>query len=208
MSNVRLNRTDVATRPFIHSPSTSPQRNRGLLPRSMRVLVLLLVAGGQWTLDRGLAQAAENVANGATRSLEQSFEQRANPFLQRYCVRCHNADKMTSGIRRGPRMAPFRRGCCCGLPFPMKVRTGPRRISKFHCASCPITQATAALDAPGRSRPQARPRRAVPRPRGGTQKTGRRRVPHRQSWEEPAVSRPLPDPAADSDRCSWPGGLG
>jgi cytochrome c553 len=40
-------------------------------------------------------------AHGAeeTGSLEKSFEQQVRPFLKQYCVRCHRAEKMTSGVR-------------------------------------------------------------------------------------------------------------
>src|SRR5205814_1965724 len=30
---------------------------------------------------------------------EKAFDQHVNPFLKSFCVRCHNADKMTSGVR-------------------------------------------------------------------------------------------------------------
>lgn len=46
-----------------------------------------------------LALAEEAVVNGADQTLEQSFEQRAKPFLKQYCMRCHDAEKMTSGVR-------------------------------------------------------------------------------------------------------------
>ncbi|OWK37491.1 DUF1592 domain-containing protein [Fimbriiglobus ruber] len=41
----------------------------------------------------GLARADD------TKSLDKGFEQNVKPFLNRYCVRCHNADKQTSGVR-------------------------------------------------------------------------------------------------------------
>ena len=44
-----------------------------------------------------LAHAA-NAADGQT-PLEKSFDLHVKPFLKRYCVRCHNAEKMKSGIR-------------------------------------------------------------------------------------------------------------
>src|SRR4051812_42982347 len=34
-----------------------------------------------------------------TDALEKAFENRVKPFLKQHCVRCHNADKMTSGVR-------------------------------------------------------------------------------------------------------------
>ena len=42
-----------------------------------------------------------NVTRGAedAKVLEKSFEQHVKPFLKQYCVRCHNAEKMKSGIR-------------------------------------------------------------------------------------------------------------
>ena len=44
-----------------------------------------------------LAHAA-NAADGQT-PLEKSFDLHVKPFLKQYCVRCHNAEKMKSGIR-------------------------------------------------------------------------------------------------------------
>ncbi len=40
-------------------------------------------------------------AHGAedARAIEKSFDQHVKPFLKQYCIRCHNADKMTSGVR-------------------------------------------------------------------------------------------------------------
>ncbi len=32
-------------------------------------------------------------------ALEKSFDEQLKPFLQKHCVKCHNADKMTSGVR-------------------------------------------------------------------------------------------------------------
>src|SRR5438445_395450 len=32
-------------------------------------------------------------------ALEKSFDQQVKPFLKQYCTRCHNVDKMTSGVR-------------------------------------------------------------------------------------------------------------
>ncbi|MBI1345113.1 DUF1592 domain-containing protein [bacterium] len=39
------------------------------------------------------------LASAEPASLDQSFASTAGPFLQQHCVRCHNADELTSGIR-------------------------------------------------------------------------------------------------------------
>jgi len=80
MPNVRSNRADVSASP-------------------LRVFALLLVAAAGWTMPCGLALAAEKVVDSAGQALEQSFDGRAKPFLKQYCVRCHNAEKMSSGVR-------------------------------------------------------------------------------------------------------------
>ena len=49
--------------------------------RAASVLAILLLAGP--------ARAAD----------DKAFDQHVKPFLKRYCVRCHNADKPTSGVR-------------------------------------------------------------------------------------------------------------
>lgn len=45
-----------------------------------------------------LLVADVHAAEGPT-PLEKSFDVHVKPFLKRYCVRCHNADKMKSGVR-------------------------------------------------------------------------------------------------------------
>jgi hypothetical protein len=98
MFNVRVNRTDVSASSLQDARSALLQTG-SCLPQCVRMLALLLMAGAGSTMHRGLAQAEEAVVNGAARTLEQSFEQRAKPFLKQYCMRCHDAEKMTSGVR-------------------------------------------------------------------------------------------------------------
>lgn len=59
------------------------------------VIALLSVTGMIWTTCCWLAQAAD----GPTVPLETSFQQQVKPFLEQYCVQCHNADTMMSGVR-------------------------------------------------------------------------------------------------------------
>jgi Protein of unknown function (DUF1592)/Protein of unknown function (DUF1588)/Protein of unknown function (DUF1587)/Protein of unknown function (DUF1595)/Protein of unknown function (DUF1585) len=57
-----------------------------IAPPTLAAIAILLVAS--------VAHAAED-----NNSLEKSFDVHVKPFLKQYCVRCHNAEKMTSGIR-------------------------------------------------------------------------------------------------------------
>ena len=60
-------------------------------------LTLLTICG--MGVNLAPAQAADSIASDADRMLEQSFEQQAKPFLKQYCLRCHNAEKASSGVR-------------------------------------------------------------------------------------------------------------
>src|ERR1700677_3386813 len=51
-----------------------------------------------------VAAALLSIANSAgaaddPKPLEKSFDLHVKPFLKRYCMRCHNVDKMSSGVR-------------------------------------------------------------------------------------------------------------
>lgn len=52
-----------------------------------------------WTADAQDARISEEVAEGAVASIENRFQEQIQPLLKEYCLRCHNADKMKSGIR-------------------------------------------------------------------------------------------------------------
>lgn len=60
------------------------------MPGSVRVLALLFVV----IMMASVAAAADGINGLATR-----FEQQVKPFLKQHCERCHNAEKLTSGIR-------------------------------------------------------------------------------------------------------------
>jgi len=60
------------------------------MPALLRVLSLLFVV----VMMASVAAAADGINGLATR-----FEQQVKPFLKQHCERCHNAEKLTSGIR-------------------------------------------------------------------------------------------------------------
>ncbi len=62
-------------------------------------MALFLVAGTCGLLAGRACRADEPSNPDVTVALEQSFDQRAGPLLKQYCVRCHHADKATSGVR-------------------------------------------------------------------------------------------------------------
>src|SRR5262245_25906234 len=51
--------------------------------RFLYALFAMLIASPAWADD----------------ALEAPFNRNVKPFLKQYCVRCHNADKQTSGVR-------------------------------------------------------------------------------------------------------------
>src|SRR5262245_53922174 len=55
---------------------------------SKKYWIVCALGVGVWTARLLLAQ-----------NLESSFDQQVKPFLKQNCVRCHNADLMTSGVR-------------------------------------------------------------------------------------------------------------
>ncbi|HIA19295.1 MAG TPA: DUF1587 domain-containing protein, partial [Planctomycetaceae bacterium] len=73
------------------------------LKNSLPVAVLLVTVAGLLAtrpVQPRTAGGQENpaVASKATAE-EKSFQQQVQPLLKKYCLRCHNADKMKSGIR-------------------------------------------------------------------------------------------------------------
>src|SRR5690242_12143246 len=77
-------------------PSTQSTR---IIPRAIATVAALLPI---FCASRGLAQqAAPAPALGADQAaaINQRFQQHIQPLLNKYCLRCHNADKMKSGIR-------------------------------------------------------------------------------------------------------------
>ncbi len=59
----------------------------------VRVLLLIGVAGTM------LASLNPACAGDESKTLATSFERQVKPFLQQHCARCHNEEKLTSGIR-------------------------------------------------------------------------------------------------------------
>ena len=51
------------------------------------------------TVSLGWAQADEGKPTAPAVSSQESFTKQVQPLLKKYCLRCHNADKMKSGIR-------------------------------------------------------------------------------------------------------------
>jgi mono/diheme cytochrome c family protein len=68
-----------------------------LLRLDLHPLTLLLVTLAWLRCD--LLVAADNAVGLSDATLEQSFTQRAKPFLKQHCQRCHDAQGMSSGIR-------------------------------------------------------------------------------------------------------------
>lgn len=60
---------------------------------------MLLLVGANCVAYRSTAFAVENGVSADAAAIEQSFQQQIKPFLQLHCVRCHNAEKQSSGIR-------------------------------------------------------------------------------------------------------------
>jgi len=63
--------------------------------RTLSALALLSCAGIAWTARFLSAQNASTTPQ----NLQPSFDQHVKPFLQQNCVKCHNADTMTAGVR-------------------------------------------------------------------------------------------------------------
>src|ERR1051325_2969685 len=69
--------------------------NRYLRPRPETALILLSLIGIASTERFLLGQATGDTQ----KPLEPSFHEIVAPFFQRNCVRCHNSDLSTAGIR-------------------------------------------------------------------------------------------------------------
>src|SRR5262249_40852240 len=59
------------------------------------VAALLSITWIVWTTRSWLARPGDTQAV----ALESAFQTQIKPFLGQYCVQCHNADVMTSGVR-------------------------------------------------------------------------------------------------------------
>ncbi len=73
-------------------------------PTNLRSLSMFSVVVGVLTLAQALAWNANGqeipaVPNAAVAAEETAFQKRVQPLLQKYCLRCHDADNMESGIR-------------------------------------------------------------------------------------------------------------
>jgi mono/diheme cytochrome c family protein len=72
---------------------------RRSLWRFTRVLLLASVAFAVGIIVSTGSAFAQEKARGETDTLGDSFARQAKPFLNQHCVRCHHADKQTSGVR-------------------------------------------------------------------------------------------------------------
>jgi hypothetical protein len=63
------------------------------------VNVALAVLATVICLSTSAVHAQGESASAATADVEKSFDQQIRPLLKKFCLRCHNVDKMTSGIR-------------------------------------------------------------------------------------------------------------
>jgi len=58
-----------------------------------------MISARRWFMLLALLFVARPARSDDVATLEKSFDQDVKPFLKSYCVKCHNADKMTSGVR-------------------------------------------------------------------------------------------------------------
>src|SRR4051794_10346375 len=84
-----------------HAEARTP--SRATVPVALSV-ALTSVVGMLRVLPISLAILVQSAASAAQaagdeKSLESSFDLEVKPFLKQYCVRCHNVEKRTSGIR-------------------------------------------------------------------------------------------------------------
>lgn len=74
------------------------QRHRFALgPRRLFVFALALICATMASWVQPVT--AEDTNNGEIAKLAQQFSESIQPFLNQHCVRCHNPEKLTSGIR-------------------------------------------------------------------------------------------------------------
>src|SRR5690242_13172837 len=77
-------------------PSTQSTR---IIPHAIATVAALLpIFCASLGLGQEAAQAPALAADQAA-AINQRFQQHIQPLLNKYCLRCHNADKMKSGIR-------------------------------------------------------------------------------------------------------------
>ncbi|MEP7363261.1 MAG: DUF1592 domain-containing protein [Acidobacteriota bacterium] len=62
-------------------------------------LAFLALSGAAWTTHLVLAQSPESSTAPQVAPLTAEFSQSIKPFLEKNCVKCHNADNPTAGIR-------------------------------------------------------------------------------------------------------------
>ena len=65
---------------------------------NLGLAAILLALVTSWLMSGLRAQEADKVAEAAD-SERRAFQKQIQPLLKKYCQRCHNVDKMTSGIR-------------------------------------------------------------------------------------------------------------
>jgi len=78
-----------------HSHSTSKFRFAFAVLATANLLFIFQIAN---TLAQN-APAAEEAAAGQVAAIQQRFQTQIQPLIQKHCLRCHNLDKMKSGIR-------------------------------------------------------------------------------------------------------------
>ncbi|MFP6668603.1 MAG: LamG-like jellyroll fold domain-containing protein, partial [Pirellulales bacterium] len=72
------------------------------LPATFRFTAITVTILSLLPLDSARAeddQTPRKAAESKSSEISRSFDQKIQPLLKKYCVRCHNAKKMTSGIR-------------------------------------------------------------------------------------------------------------
>ncbi len=73
-----------------------------LLPATFRFTAITVTILSLLPLDSARAeddQTPRKATESKSSEISRSFDQKIHPLLKKYCVRCHNAEKMTSGIR-------------------------------------------------------------------------------------------------------------
>jgi hypothetical protein len=75
-------------------------KHETLMPRSKRCVALgLLMLAMLVPVQTAESQQKPGTPNAVIAADEVAFKERIQPLLQKFCVRCHNADNMESGIR-------------------------------------------------------------------------------------------------------------
>ncbi len=62
-------------------------------------VIAVMAYAARWTANGQEVPTTPGTAAAAATAEETAFQERVQPLLQKFCVRCHNADNMESGIR-------------------------------------------------------------------------------------------------------------